>query len=294
MALVFTKSTDTQHREVLTSHILAVAWMHPAAIAGKKAPLAVWTALVGEGAPIRATGRSRRGTTLGSVTGKVHGNYWQALLPLPARIREDEWISVQVDLPRHGLNAASDWIPLFPPIVVTRMRWSAPEARRGDILTLSASVAGLKDGVDVGVVIYESLVGGARDKIVEIPTIIRDHGVEVHWAYEYHEDTGRIPTDAELVPHQRRYRLPEYFFTLSIYGTEYGQMQEPDFLRFKDWAEIALHDDGRPVPNARYAVLLADGTELRGQLDADGKARVNDVGPGPYQVMFPDHEDIIE
>lgn len=55
------------------------------------------------------------------------------------------------------------------------------------------------------------------------------------------------------------------------------------------WIEIELVDeDDQPVPGARYAITLPDGSVADGTLDAKGFARVEGFEPGSCQVTFPD------
>lgn len=57
----------------------------------------------------------------------------------------------------------------------------------------------------------------------------------------------------------------------------------------KTWIGIELVDQkGHPVPNERYRVTLPDGTIREGQLDAQGRARFDDIDPGSCQISFPD------
>jgi hypothetical protein len=66
-----------------------------------------------------------------------------------------------------------------------------------------------------------------------------------------------------------------------------GQDQESQKKR--TWIEITLKDDqGNPMPGERYRIKLPDGTIQEGRLDADGRARVDDIEPGTAQVCFPE------
>ena len=47
---------------------------------------------------------------------------------------------------------------------------------------------------------------------------------------------------------------------------------------------------GRPVPFERYKVVTADGKEIEGKLDAEGRARLSGIPPGSNNVSFPDYE----
>ncbi len=56
------------------------------------------------------------------------------------------------------------------------------------------------------------------------------------------------------------------------------------------WVAIELVDDeGKPVPQARYILQLPDGSTREGELDFEGKARVDGVKPGTCKVSFPDY-----
>jgi hypothetical protein len=57
------------------------------------------------------------------------------------------------------------------------------------------------------------------------------------------------------------------------------------------WIAIRLvDDDGRPVPNEPYRIVLPDGSTTEGTLDARGYARVDDIDPGTAQVSFPNRD----
>ena len=54
------------------------------------------------------------------------------------------------------------------------------------------------------------------------------------------------------------------------------------------WIGIALVDrDKKPVPHQFFVVTLPDGQPVRGNLDDNGKARIEGIDPGECQVSFP-------
>jgi hypothetical protein len=54
------------------------------------------------------------------------------------------------------------------------------------------------------------------------------------------------------------------------------------------WIEIVLVDqDGKPVPNEPYEIILSNGFVVSGALDADGRAREEGIVPGTCRVTFP-------
>lgn len=59
--------------------------------------------------------------------------------------------------------------------------------------------------------------------------------------------------------------------------------------KVKTWIEIKLVDqDGNPVANEKYELKLPDGSVQEGSLDAQGRARVEEIDPGNCTVCFPD------
>jgi hypothetical protein len=288
MALTFNKATDTAHKEKLESELLYAGWKSGVVYIGLPAAFEVKTAFVGSGASIEITGKTRDGKKLGKVKGIVNGNSFTGALEIPDDVKEGDWAYFEVNLPKCGLKGQADPVPAAPPIVVTNIKWSVKEARRGDIVTLSADVPGVRDDTDAKLTIYEYDRDGVNDKIVELATKTKDQKVSLDWKYEYFEDTNEIPTDEELKKYGKSYNPPEYFFAVKIEGCEFGKKQESGLLLFKDYIEIQLRDQsGAPVPDEDYILHLADGSQRKDKLNGQGQAIEKDVPPGEYRVEFP-------
>jgi hypothetical protein len=286
----FTKSTDKENKVKLESSILHALWSANVAYAGSEVGVEVKTMFVGEGGKINITGKSEKGKNLGKIKDKIYGNGFSGKLKIPDKIKPGDMAYFTVKLPQQALKAESNRIRLVPKIEVSNMKWDKVEARRGDTLKLTADVEGVRDESEVNVVIYEHDQDGNHDRIIEIPASVKNKKIEVLWEYEYHEDTDEIPTQEELDEYGGKYNPPEYFFVIDIDGQLFGEQQESGLLTFKDWIEIKLLDEsGEPAADAEYIVLLADGSEKKGTLDADGYARIEDVAPGWFWVSFPDH-----
>ncbi len=60
----------------------------------------------------------------------------------------------------------------------------------------------------------------------------------------------------------------------------------------KTWVEVALIDMlGKPVPGARYHVLLPGESEPRiGKLDGNGRVNFREIEPGTCMITFPDYD----
>ncbi len=288
MPLRFTKSTDAKEKVTLTASIVYAEWQQSYACVGQKASFEIGTIFVGQGAPVQAKGKSKKGKNLGTVTGKVRANKFIGEFTIPSDTKIGDMVSFDVKLPKNGLSTTSNHVAAVPPIIVSDLSWSASEARRGEVLTLKASVENLPEGAQVKVIIYEYDQDGAHDKIVELPATVTSKKIELQWAYEYHEDTDEIPTDEEMQRYGRSYNPPEYFFTVKVDNQEFGRRQESGLLLFKDWIEIQLVDDQHDsVPNQHYVVTLPDGTTREGDLDDNGRVRLEDIPPGEVTITYP-------
>lgn len=291
MSLQFSKSADSEQEIKLDSIMISAVWLCGRAMAGRSAPLEVQTAFVGQGAPIRIEAKNSRGDRLGRIEGSVRNNRFRGFMPIPEEARVGDKAHFEVELPDNSISGESNKIPVYPPVEVFNLSWSKNEARRGDILTLSADINGLRDHDEVKVIIYEYDSDGAHDQIVELPATVRSNRIELRWEYEYHEDTDGILTQEELDEYGGSYNPPEYFFTVKVEGTEYGAEQDSGLLTFKDWIEISLEDgEGRPLPDKRYRLRLADGSERSGTLNSLGLAREENLPPGELEISFEDDD----
>jgi hypothetical protein len=57
-----------------------------------------------------------------------------------------------------------------------------------------------------------------------------------------------------------------------------------------EWLEIeCIGEDGLPVPWIEYRVVLPDGKEVKGYLDGEGYARLEQIAkPGQCKITFPE------
>jgi len=281
MDLKYNKATDTAHVIKLESALVSAVWRAGAAPVGQSVSLEVRTSFVGNGATIKIKGKSENGKKLGKIDDVIKNNVYVGELTIPDNVKIDDLVYFEVNLPKNGLSGESNRIPVTLPIDVTNLKWSAKEARRGDILTLTADVSGCRDHTDAKVTIFEYDRDNAHDRIVQIPTAVMRNKIEVKWEYEYHEDTDEIPTDEELKKYGKSYNPPEYFFVVEIDGHKFGGKQESGLLTFKDWIEIKLLSySGKE----KYVLHLPDGSKREGQFDSEGLLREEDIPPGKCKI----------
>lgn len=284
----FTKSTDSKHKVTLESKLIYAVWKASEAPKGQKIWYDFGTAFVGEGAPATIRLKKGDGSTLKTVEEEVRRNRVCKLIQIPGDLELNELVYFEVELSKQGLKGESNRIPVAPPIVVEDMQWSAEEARRGDVLTLSANVRNVDDETPAFITVCEYDEDGAHDRITTIETKVKDKKIKLLWEYEYHEDTDEIPTQEELERYGRSYNPPEYFFIVEIGAQRFGEEQESGLLRFKDFIEIQANEpDGSAIADEDVKVTLPDGSEKEGKTDANGYCKIEGIPPGRCQISFP-------
>jgi hypothetical protein len=276
-------STNKTNKIKLTPEINRVVWTRGFVCAGGKSGLEIDTHFVGNGSDLKIQLKDSTGKSMGNIDAKITGNkFWKEVV-VPENAKD--FLTAKVKLPKHSLEMDSNPLTVLPLIKIKNLKWDKSEARRGDILTLTAEVMGIYDGAEAEIQIWEHDSDGAHDLITKIPVIVKKRKIELQWEYEYFEDTDDIPTAEET---EKGYNPPEYFFRVIVGGIS----ADSGLLGFKDWIEIELKDtSGKPYSGADYILYLPDGTESDGKLDEDGKARIDNLLPGPYKFKFPELTD---
>ena len=262
----------------LPSAIDRVAWTRQRVAPGGTVGLKIFARFVGNGASMQLKLTDHRGSSFGTFNDQLYNN--QLTVEITAPLKARDALYAEVKFPDHSLSETSPPLLITAPVVIQNVQWSEAEARRGDVLTLSADVEGVPDGTEAQLTILEHDADEAHDLITQFSTLVEKQRVEAEWEYEYHEDTDDIPRDEEA---EKGYQSPEYFFRMEVEGI----VAESELLVFKDWIEIELFDNrGRPQANRSFEIHFPDGSSQSGTLDANGRAEVKDAPPGPYQVLF--------
>ena len=263
----------------LDSAIEQVFWTRRQAAPEATVGLEVFTRYVGNNADLKIELTDNDGKNYGSFSDKVHGNHFWAPVKVPAGAKGALFASVK--LSKHGLSQKSPALLVLPPVQITNVKWDKNEARRGDTLKLSADVKEVPDGIDSLVEIYEQDGDGAHELVAKFDVPVKNKKIEAEWEFEYHDDTGNIPSAHEA---EKGYHAPNYFFRVSV-----GEVAaDSGLLAFRDWLHMELRDDaGNPYPKEEYVLTFADGTTRKGKLDDKGEAKVDNVPPGKIIVEYP-------
>ena len=78
----------------------------------------------------------------------------------------------------------------------------------------------------------------------------------------------------------------------------HGTMEEREYevntIKGKaEWVELELIDeDGNPLSNEEYILILPDGKQRKGALDNNGRAAEKNIPPGEIKIQFPKLEEV--
>ncbi|MCX6827841.1 MAG: hypothetical protein NT002_00950 [candidate division Zixibacteria bacterium] len=262
---------------------------------GAPAVFEVLTAFVGNGAGINIIGHTEDGKQLGKIKGQIYNNRYVGEFDIPDNLTLDDHIYFEVNIPDNELSAESDHIAVRPRIEVTNLKWSAQDARRGDVITLSANVSEVVNDTEAQIVIYEYDRNNIHDKIATLNTLVVEGKIEVDWEYQYYEDTDEIPTNDELHKYGRSYNPPEYFFIIEIATQRFGEKQESGLLKFCDSLQIrVVGSNGLPLCDTTLCLIFPDGNKGDFKTDNFGFIRIDNAPPGKYELESDDYQLTIE
>lgn len=262
----------------LESGIDRVVWSDGSASVGAKVGILVETHFVGSGSDIKIQIKDSNGKTHGSISDKINGNKFRNDFIIPDKAAGS--LIAEVKLPKHGVEMKSNLLTVYPAIRIKNLKWDKKEAKRGDIIKITADVENSIDGTDAEIEIWEYDNDLAHDFIVKIPVEVKNGKIETSWEFEYQEDTDDIPSNDEL---EQGYNPPEYFFRVKILGVS----EDSEILGFKDWIEMQLKDDeGNPMADQDYELQFPDGLKKKGKTDSEGKILLEDIPPGNFKVIY--------
>ena len=220
--------TDDVKKIELPSAIQQVLWTKRMAAPGGLVGLEVFTQFVGNNSKMKIEISDQSGKTFDKSKVRINANRFWGKIKVPADAKDA--LYAKVKLPKHGLEMKSNPLFVLPPIEITNVKWDKKEARRGDVLKLTADIKTVPDGTEAEIEIWEHDADEAHDLITKFPVEVKNNKVEAEWEFEYHEDTDEIPTDEES---EKGYNPPEYFFRVKV-----GEVHaDSELLEFKDWIE---------------------------------------------------------
>ena len=167
-------------------------------------------------------------------------------------------------------------------------RWAKDEARVGDKVGMSAQCVGIEDGELAQFEVWREAVAAdgsfEREKVWEVMGEVAGGRVEAMRPFVYAWPEGAEAVAAE----DWQGTAPVYTCEASVGGVHRARGGR---LRFQDWVEFRhvrrdRAGNERPVSRSGYRFTMPDGSVREGNTDSQGRARVDGVPPGRYDVVF--------
>jgi uncharacterized Zn-binding protein involved in type VI secretion len=250
------------------------------------------TVMIGNGGGGGGGGAAKGGETKASVDGKVdkaEGHYLdvkildkggkpvsgiQFKIKSPDGRETTGTLSGQIK--RGGVDEGDHEIKLR---AITKAEWSEKEAAVGDKVKLQVETLGYDDDEEAILEIYVKDSRFADRKYATIESKVKGNKVEEEWEFK---------VDDKLFDDQdgkkgKGYSNPYYYFVVYIAGLK----QRSGFLRYRDWIELELKDEnGKTIGGAEYKLHLQNGLIIKGELDNNGYAKVENIPPGKIKVTY--------
>ncbi len=271
-------NTNKKSEIKLESDINRIVWTAGTGCPGGKVGLDIETQFVGVNSEASIEISDKSGKKFDTIKKKIYGNKLWLEITVPEKAKDE--LYAEVKLSKHGISKKSRGLYLFPSVEIKSLKWDKQEAKRGDILKLTAEIKSLADGNEAEIQIWEHDSDLAHDLVTKFPVTIRNQKIEADWEFEYVDDTDDIPMHEES---EKGYQWPEYFFRVVCAG----KSADSGLLKFKDWVDITVKDKlGIPITNKKYKLIFPDGTEKQGKLDEEGKIRIEDIPPGKIKFQI--------
>jgi hypothetical protein len=246
---------------------------------GGKIGYEVLTSFIANGSTLKIKLKDGKGKVHLEEEVKIYANRLVKEFVVPLSVEQS--LTIEAELPDHGLKQASKAIPVAPRIEIRNAKWNKEEAERGEIVFMSADIRGLPDGYPVEVDVLEHDLDGAHDFVTKIKALVDGGKIQLPWEFRYIDDTDDILSFDES---KKGYRFPTYFFRVSAAGI----FADSNFLSFnKDWVTFVFQDlSGDPFTlYEEVTFLLPDGAQRKERVNANGQIQLRQVPPGNIRII---------
>ena len=291
------------------SSLERAVWDRAVAVAGTTARLTVQGRMVGEGSPTEVVLKDARNRTVGRGAGPMHRDRAVVSVEVDRRAAAADpdgvLCAADVRLAELGLDLVSGPLLVLPFAELVDARWNTDRTAQGETVGLSCRIEGTRAGVErlsrepAEVDVLVRTEGGEApldEPVVALRTTAESGRIELEWAAtlgldrwdllsqaDHDAEADRAGAPRGRAPHV--YDRPHLVFRVRLAGL----VAESGPLAVDDWVELhRTTPSGSPIPDARYVLTLPDGATREGALDADGRAREDDLPPGGVSVSYPE------
>jgi uncharacterized Zn-binding protein involved in type VI secretion len=161
---------------------------------------------------------------------------------------------------------------------ITKAEWSKAQAKAREKVKMKAETAGIEDGIKTVFHIHIRDANYADRELTSVESSISGNKAEAEWELSVDDDLLNIQADKEQIG---RFSAPVFYFTVEAGG----MTARSPFLNIVDEMEVRVVDEeGKPLKNKKYRLILPDGRVREGTLDGDGIAKLTDIPPGRVQL----------
>lgn len=166
---------------------------------------------------------------------------------------------------------------------LANVKWSKTKSKPGETLQLKADAEGFEDGTDCAVMVFEALGNGNQRMLKSFAAKVQGKKVSADWSLTP-EELAKVQIDSAKGQAGAGGKV-EYFFIMVADGI----VGVSDAMQCLDTAKLELLDaDDKPLAEAKYEMLLRDGSVRSGKADKQGKAEEKDLPAGPYTIVLPE------
>ncbi len=156
--------------------------------------------------------------------------------------------------------------------------WSEKGANVGDKVKLQVETIGFEDGEKAELEIFVKDAGFADKPFRTLEAEVKGDKIEAEWEFEVDEALLEMQESKG-----KKYSSPAYYFIARLGNVS----SRSGVIRYQDWIELELKDeDGNTIGGAEYTLHLQNGKIIKGNLDDNGYAKVEDIAPGKVRVTY--------
>lgn len=172
---------------------------------------------------------------------------------------------------------------VFQPLgKILRARWGREKAKCDENVKMIVDTKDFEDGTVAKFEIWEETIDKRKDLIDQLEGVVEANRVETNWSYS----TSEVVEDSK----KEEEGQPKYYFFVDIEG----EKARSTALTLTYLLRIFLKDnDGNPLDEVPYTVILSDGTEKKGKFK-NGWAEVQDATFGDFHIEIEGSEITLE
>lgn len=162
-----------------------------------------------------------------------------------------------------------------------QVSWSTDKAKHGDVVTIKGDTVGVPDGTIIEVEIWKQDINKTPKRVAAFKDIpVQGDSFSCQWTYKWPEDDDIKIVEQALDEGES----PSFYCSARHEGKQVFSRS----LTYEDTVTIELtNEDGEPFADQPFSLVLSNGMEHSGKLDANGAVTIHGVPPTIHGIVFP-------